>query len=120
MCVVSFVGDWGKKTFEPYIAPIPNTIPDSGTTQFQWVYNPVTREEFDALKAKVEKMIDLLKKAKEIDVKTGQPDCEQEEKLAALRAVAEHFGFDLEFLGGKDAKVTVTDNPTGSKRKRRA
>lgn len=54
--------------------------------------NDVTREEFDVLKAKVEEMAAMLKAADEYDKRTGQPDCEMEDKIAFLRKVAEFVG----------------------------
>ncbi|HET9285670.1 MAG TPA: hypothetical protein VFR24_27270 [Candidatus Angelobacter sp.] len=93
MCVVSFVGDYYKDQFphKSYwdrilvpTTPFPNTIPAS-----------ITREEFDDLKKTVLEMKDLLIKAKEIDEKTGQPDCEMEEKVELLRKVAKLVGVEL-------------------------
>ena len=41
-------------------------------------------------------MIELLKKAKEYDTRTGQPDCEMEDKVAFLRQLAKYLNVDLE------------------------
>jgi hypothetical protein len=99
MCVVSNVGDWYQQ--QPWVQPWVQE-------PFKIVLGEVTRLEFDALKAKVEEMIDLLKKAKEIDDKTGQPDCDQDEKIVLLKRIAKEFGYDLDFLGGNNAKVTAS------------
>ena len=81
----------GTKTRDPIINYTPNTrgkacpvqeVSNSGTFTFD---NGVTRIEFDELKRTVLEMKDLLIKAKEIDAKTNQPDCEQEEKIKILK-----------------------------------
>jgi F0F1-type ATP synthase delta subunit len=54
-----------------------------------------SQEEFDKLKREVEKMKELLKKAKEIDEATEQPNCEKENKVAMLKKLAELVGVDL-------------------------
>jgi len=96
MCTVSFVGDFYKKTWEPYVQP--GQINPNWTPTSEWLFKPpVTREEFEQLRKEVHEMIDLMKKAKEIDEKTGQPDCENEEKLKLLRVVAKAImGEDFE------------------------
>lgn len=88
MCVVSMVGDHYSDRFnsQPY--------------QFWQHYCEVKREEFDALKAEVEEMKELLIAAKKIDEVTGQPDCEMEEKIELLKKVAEAVGVDLEEVFG--------------------
>jgi hypothetical protein len=52
----------------------------------QATYTPpqITRDEFDELKREVADMKELLKRAKEYDERTGQPDCEIDEKMMAL------------------------------------
>lgn len=91
MCMVSAVGDHFR---DRWIQPQPNfwpASPDTFTIQM-----PITRAEFDALKAEVDEMKSLLRAAKRIDELTGQPDCEMEDKLAVLRKVAEMVGVDLD------------------------
>ena len=80
MCVVSMVGDAYNERWK-WVPQVPA--------------NPNYRAEFDALKADVEEMKTLLRAAKRIDELTGQPDCENAEKLAVLRRVAELVGVDL-------------------------
>lgn len=46
-----------------------------------------TEEEFDALKREIEEMKKLLMKAKEYDERTGQPDCEMDDKVELLRKI---------------------------------
>jgi hypothetical protein len=88
MCTVSYIGDdFGKRL--PGIAP----------NYTQWITSPPTnaptRAEFDALKKEMEELKDLLKAAKRYDERTGQPDCEQEDKVALLKRLAELVGVDL-------------------------
>lgn len=63
---------------------------------------PISVEDFEALKAEVEALKELLKAAKIYDEATGQTDCESPDKVAFLRMVAEFVGVDLEeIFGGK-------------------
>jgi flagellar biosynthesis/type III secretory pathway ATPase len=85
MCAVSNVGDYYQRQWQQ--------------PQYQqFITNPVevTRADFEALKREVMEMKDLLIKAKEIDVKTGQKDCEMEHKIALLKKMAEVVGISLE------------------------
>jgi hypothetical protein len=61
------------------------------TTSSTFIFSPVNREEFDALKRDVEEMKALLKRAKEYDERT----CENAEKVALIRKVAKLVGVDL-------------------------
>lgn len=93
MCTVSAVGDlYRDRWTQPQV---PNIYPNTYQPNIV-ISMPVTRAEFDALKAEVEEMKSLLKAAKRIDELTGQPDCEMDEKLAVLRKVAEMVGVDLD------------------------
>lgn len=102
MCAVSMVGDFYRDKW---------TVPGTGPLYPNPVYppinplgqlNPVTREEFDNLRKEVLDMKELLKRAKEYDEKTGQPDCEMDEKMEILRKVAKMVGVDLDdVLGSK-------------------
>ena len=90
MCVVSMVGDhyrdkWGHQTtgiwpgLEPLLQPV-----------------PVSRHEFEALKAEVAEMVALLKRAKQYDADNNEPDCEVEDKMDLLRKMAKLVGVDLD------------------------
>lgn len=94
MCVVSNVGDHYAQKFQPWVAP--TVHPSTGTVQIIPPFDYVTKAELAALKRDVEEMKELLKAAKKIDEALGEPDCEQEEKLAVLRAVAKFIGVDLD------------------------
>ena len=88
MCVVSNVGDFYSRRWpEQY----PWIQPGTGT-----VTTGVSREEFEALRREVERMVELLKMAKQIDEEIEQAECETEDKVALLRKVAEIFGISLE------------------------
>jgi hypothetical protein len=90
MCTVSAVGDYWtrelpQRDYYPSIRPI---IID----QTQPV---ISREEFDALKRDMEELKKLLRAAKEFDKKTGQPNCEMEEKIELMRRLAKIVGVEL-------------------------
>ena len=93
MCVVSMVTEhWRDKWFKPS----PTFTPYSGqTTTFIQTINPVTREEFNALKKDVQELAALLARAKEYDRRNNEPDCEMDEKVALVKKVAEMVGVEL-------------------------
>lgn len=96
MCAVSNVGDAYYKRWtipQPHPQPIPQPWPQPSVIAVQ---PPITRAEFDALRAEVLEMKELLRAAKAEDVANGTPDCEMADKLEVLRAVAKMVGVDLE------------------------
>jgi phytoene/squalene synthetase len=97
MCVVSALGDeWGKG-FPDRWPNVPSTSNPNVTYTFP---TAISREEFDALKAEVEHLKELLKAAKIFDEATGQPDCEMDEKIELIRRVAELVGVDMDEVFG--------------------
>lgn len=84
MCVVSMVTDWSQKQWpglqQGYIG-----APD----------NTVSRAEFLKLKGELEELKKLLIAAKKFDEATGQPDCEKEKNVVAIKKMAEFLGVDL-------------------------
>ncbi len=106
MCTVSMVGDfyrdkWNDRPWFPSVPAVP--FPNSQTV----IHMPsqIAREEFDELKREVADMKELLKRAKEYDERTGQPDCEMDEKMDLLRKVAKLVGVDIDdVLKPKDAR----------------
>lgn len=82
MCTVSMLAqDWSQRT-----AP-----------QFQtFLTQPtVSRAEFDAMKAELEAIKKLLLAAKQYDKETGQPDCEDADKIALFRKLAQVLKVDI-------------------------
>lgn len=107
MCAVSNVGDDFRNRFpneypwwphqpntNPYPDPYnPNTIPS-----IPMPVNPndyASKDEVRRLREEIEALKELLKAAKIYDEKTGQPDCEMDEKVKALKIIAESMGVDL-------------------------
>jgi len=97
------VGDHYRDKLPQQYPWIPDTIDPKSLPDFSKLVPGVapTREEFNALKKDIEEIKELLKKAKELDEKTGQPDCEIDEKVALLKAIANMVGVDLEDVFGK-------------------
>lgn len=54
--------------------------------------------EFERLKQQVKDMTALLKVAVDYDQRTGQPNCEVEQKIEMLRMVASAFKIDLDAI----------------------
>lgn len=99
MCVVSMVSDHYKDKWSD---------PNSGMYSYTGIssaaaYNSlfVSRLEFEELKKEVLEMKELLKKAKEYDDRTNQPNCEIEEKMELLKKIAKVFNVDLDDVLGK-------------------
>jgi hypothetical protein len=75
----------------------------------------VTRAEFDALKAELLELRTLIAKAKAHDEATGQPDCESEDKIKKLRALAEIVGLNVDDLIGRPQKKNPSTPPRRAK-----
>ncbi len=103
MCVVSMVGDFYGRKFEPFIQT-QQTITWEPTPQI--VLRPeITREEFDQLRRDVQDMKKLLKMALKYDRDHDQPGCQIEEKIDLLRQVAKIVGVVLEGLPGAEKEL---------------
>lgn len=120
MCVVSYIGDryrddfykkheWFPKEpqkwpdmseYEKYLTPAPTMVP--------------TLQQFNELKAEVEELKKLLKAAQEFDAKTGQPHCEQDEKIEFIKKIAEFVGVDLKDLFEEKKPQTTTSGLTAN------
>jgi hypothetical protein len=87
MCVVSNIGDYGRRQWPDWGKPEPApAMPLPGV----WPppqYNGPTREQF-------EEFLKLLRAGARFDKATGQPACEQEQKIGWLRDMAKALGFD--------------------------
>lgn len=94
MCTVSiFAEDWTTRNpqwAQPTITMLP------------WPDGP-TRAEFDALKNELESLKKLLRAAKIYDEETGQPDCEDAEKVALFKRLAKLCDVDLSEVFAEEA-----------------
>lgn len=101
MCVVSMVGQhYTEKFHREWPQFFPGAL--TPTPHLDFGRLAVSRQEFDELKRQVEEMVSLLRRAKMYDESHSEPDCEIEEKMAALRTIARLVGVDL------DATLKVT------------
>ena len=97
MCVVSSIGDmWGETL--PYRYPWVVPFPAQPHADIVVGADP---SEVRKLREEVEELKKLLLAAKRFDEKTGQPDCELDEKIDLLRRVAKAVGVDLEEVFAK-------------------
>lgn len=104
MCTVSMIGDHYRGKWFPAPEPHPWGIP--GVIVPTVTIPPVTRQEFDQLRAEVEEMKALLARAKKYDEDNGEPNCEIDEKMDLLRQVAKLVGVDLDdVLGQRNAQA---------------
>lgn len=106
MCTVSMVGDHYTQKWQNQI-PIQSGQVGIGGTGIQQMFQvPVLRDELEALRKEVLEMKELLIRAKKYDRDTNQPDCEQQEKIAMLKKMAEAVGVSLdEVFGAPKIKV---------------
>jgi hypothetical protein len=100
MCSVSMVGDYFKNTLptrHPWVVedPYAPLIPSPGGAGGYGVMG-ISREEFEALKKEMQELKELLKAAQKFDEATNQPHCENEDKVAMIKKLAELVGVDLE------------------------
>lgn len=93
MCVVSNVGDAFSKRWNewPYID---QTAPPTYEINLDQLTEQERKAFRDFIKNDLPELKRLLEVAKEIDILTNQPDCENAEKFAKLRAYAEELGID--------------------------
>lgn len=98
MCVVSMVGDQFNDHWKDWNKRIPEFIPHGPkiTGEPVALSGYVTKAEFDKLRAEVELMRDLLIRALEYDRKNNEPNCQNDEKIAKLKKIAELVGIDLD------------------------
>lgn len=93
MCVVSNIGDAGRKIFDPWVEPNPAPPPYAPPYQIK---PGVTRDEFEQLQRDMEALRELLRAAQKVDRAQGLADCEMEEKVSFIKAVAELLDVSLE------------------------
>ena len=117
MCVVSMIGTEFEKHQRPYVIPDTHPQPFDNTTtptppfkiepsideQVRRGIEKLSALEHASLLDEVKLLKKLLAAAIEYDIRTGQPDCEVEEKVAFLKAVAKALDYDLSNLGGEFA-----------------
>jgi hypothetical protein len=89
MCAISMIAqDWSQRNPTWVHSLIPND-----STQL--------RADIAALKTELESLKKLLKAAKIYDDETGQKDCEDPEKVALFKRLAEMVGVDLTEVFGR-------------------
>jgi hypothetical protein len=93
MCTVSMVAaDWQHRhpqwTLPNTTGPAPNTVITT------WP-DYVPRSEFEALRRELQSLKTLLAAAKRYDEETDQRNCEDAEKLALFKRLAEMVGIDM-------------------------
>lgn len=92
MCMVSNIGDaWAEKFPQKW----PQFPPPQENPPSHWAIPYVTKSDFEALKKEVQELKALLEAAKKFDAATGQPDCQMEEKVKLIKAIAKLVGVDL-------------------------
>lgn len=107
MCSYSMIGDHYTDKFRQRDWYQPNAVPMPGSLGFTLNPSQISRAEFDALKAEVAEMVALLKRAKKYDEDNGEPDCEMEDKIKVLRAVAKLVGVDLDKATGLNPNAQI-------------
>lgn len=89
MCAVSNIGDtWGRDfetRYPEWTKPYRDTV----------TFPPYEHSDIEKLRREVEELKKLLRAAAEFDRATGQPDCQMDDKVALIRAVAAALGVDM-------------------------
>ncbi len=88
MCVVSMIYDHFHDKWQPRPTPpwfIPPTVPTQPSVP------AITPDEIEEFRR-------LLERAREYDRRTGQPDCELEEKRQKLKKLADELGVAIDFI----------------------
>ena len=115
MCTVSMVSDhylekWKYKPDGGWTNPDPGFIPPNPNPWAPppaYIPNwnpPVTKQEFEELKKEVLEMKQLLKRALKYDEDNNEPHCELDDKIKALKLIADAVGVSLEDLFPKETK----------------
>lgn len=102
MCAVSAVGDYYKNGFKdrwpqiydqvsspPQIFPIQQVID---------INSLATKEDAEKIRLELAALKELLKAAIKFDEEASQPHCENEDKIALIKRIAEMVGVDLKDL----------------------
>lgn len=98
MCIVSNIGrDWTQDFPNRFPWATPGIYPpySSGGAPEPDLSKYATKEEIEALRKEMKELKKLLKAAKRYDEKTGQPDCEVEEKVELIKKIADLVGVDM-------------------------
>lgn len=91
MCVVSMIGDHYNDKWKDWKQVEPST------TAVNPLFFPTyaTKEDIESLRKEVLEMKELLKKAIQYDIINNQKNCQNTDKLAFLKKVADLVGVDL-------------------------
>lgn len=108
MCTVSNIGDGWRDSFPkkyPDIVPYIQK-PQVSITEFL-VFKEQHKKEIEELRNEIKELKKLLKAAKEFDAKTGQSNCEMDDKVEFIRKIAELVGVDMNdvFFGKIKVKI---------------
>lgn len=103
MCTVSMIADdWMRRraTDWPwYPQTAPNTSTGIDLDTLLGNNDPVKAKEFEDFKAEMRKELEAIKKllvaAKTYDEATGQPDCEDANKVAVFKQLGKMLGVDM-------------------------
>lgn len=91
MCVVSMVMDHYRERWEPLVPQVPYQPIVTNPTIISWPVPMISAEE-------VAEFRKLLERAREYDKRMNEPDCELDEKKAALKDIAQKLGVEIAFL----------------------
>jgi hypothetical protein len=93
MCVTSMIMDHYREKWTPLVPSVP--WPTTG----QIVYPQVTITSAPAISAEeIAEFRALLERAREYDKRNNEPECELDEKRAAIVTIAKALGVEISFL----------------------
>lgn len=86
MCVTSMVMDHYREKWEPFVLPI------------QQPFNPQVVPQQTITPDEIAEFRRLMERAREYDKRNHEPECEMEEKRAAILKIAKQLGVEISFL----------------------
>lgn len=95
MCITSMIGDGWREQF-PFRWPNTTINTSSYSSVSSYDFSSVTRTEFETLKKEMQELKELLKAAKRFDEATGQPNCEEGEKVRLIKDIAKAVGVNMD------------------------
>lgn len=99
MCVVSAVGDYWKDDFNKKWPEIyEEAVGPKSPNYVLPIQQYATKEDIDAIRKEILELKELLKAAIKFDSATDQDHCENENKIALIKKVADAVGVDLKDL----------------------
>jgi hypothetical protein len=103
MCVVSMVGDhyndkWRDRWPDIWPKPDRSSDPEDTKRKVEKILEQIHKSELDKLREEVKELKKLWDSARKYDEANGESECQLEEKVALIKALAKALGVDMSDL----------------------